>query len=587
MLISDYTLILIQRLPLLFLIYNSHCNFYTAAIPQRTNEPWSVILCKFADTARYEPQRREWYQNWMTGSGTDTIAKYFMNVSNGIYTITDTKVFGWVTLPWTVKQVRLMALADKALWNNDNFNSSVNFNSALLFFIKAKQLCVKLATQKTKLNKKKITILNTEHGAMYGNEDGVLITPRLSFNSVLTHEMVHSFHIGHSYSDRKITIFPFAHMGEYGDRYDLMSTSNAWMYKSQYGLSGPGLNGPHLDYLGWLPSNRILYFGREVMCHKLPIRIECAKDGRSSSIIRLSSLSISHAQSNDWLLVMLPFDKNDPANVFTLEFRTPKNYDSGIKQVQVEIYEISKKLFALRYSIAFTSKILQITYCYLQEAVVIHKIDRKGTTYYSTIITHSKDYDEMMVGTEWVHFLEQDSPKVYPVIKVRVERIDKQRQVAVLQINSTFSPVKPNKISCKSTKTQRHLKDEMNSSHIQNKIDTEGETIRILPPEQNRFFKDLATFGMNACNNGYVWRMIDPYDYACVTKNRQQEIRYQRKVGNPSGICHKPLMLRKAFPSDTACVTRREFTIIQKENAEWHKNMKYHSFFNGEETVVS
>ncbi|VDM07063.1 unnamed protein product [Wuchereria bancrofti] len=530
MLISDYTLILIQRLPLLFLIYNSHCNFYTAAIPQRTNEPWSVILCKFADTARYEPQRREWYQNWMTGSGTDTIAKYFMNVSNGIYTITDTKVFGWVTLPWTVKQVRLMALADKALWNNDNFNSS--------FFIKAKQLCVKLATQKTKLNKKKITILNTEHGAMYGNEDGVLITPRLSFNSVLTHEMVHSFHIGHSYSDRKITIFPFAHMGEYGDRYDLMSTSNAWMYKSQYGLSGPGLNGPHLDYLGWLPSNRILYFGR---------------DGRSSSIIRLSSLSISHAQSNDWLLVMLPFDKNDPANVFTLEFRTPKNYDSGIKQ----------------------------------EAVVIHKIDRKGTTYYSTIITHSKDYDEMMVGTEWVHFLEQDSPKVYPVIKVRVERIDKQRQVAVLQINSTFSPVKPNKISCKSTKTQRHLKDEMNSSHIQNKIDTEGETIRILPPEQNRFFKDLATFGMNACNNGYVWRMIDPYDYACVTKNRQQEIRYQRKVGNPSGICHKPLMLRKAFPSDTACVTRREFTIIQKENAEWHKNMKYHSFFNGEETVVS
>ncbi|EJW79137.1 hypothetical protein WUBG_09955, partial [Wuchereria bancrofti] len=70
MLISDYTLILIQRLPLLFLIYNSHCNFYTAAIPQRTNEPWSVILCKFADTARYEPQRREWYQNWMTGSGT-------------------------------------------------------------------------------------------------------------------------------------------------------------------------------------------------------------------------------------------------------------------------------------------------------------------------------------------------------------------------------------------------------------------------------------------------------------------------------------------------------------------------------------
>lgn len=82
------------------------------------------------------------------------------------------------------------------------------------------------------------------------------------------------------------------------------------------------------------------------------------------------------------------------------------------------------------------------TYWYLQEAVIIHKVNRKGANYYSTIITHCKDYDEMMVGTEWIHFLDQDNPKIYPTIKVRVERIDKQQQIAVLQINSTFNPVK-------------------------------------------------------------------------------------------------------------------------------------------------
>lgn len=27
-----------------------------------------MILCKFADTAAYEPHTREWYQKWMTGS---------------------------------------------------------------------------------------------------------------------------------------------------------------------------------------------------------------------------------------------------------------------------------------------------------------------------------------------------------------------------------------------------------------------------------------------------------------------------------------------------------------------------------------
>lgn len=79
---------------------------------------------------------------------------------------------------------------------------------------------------------------------------------------------------------------------------------------------------------------------------------------------------------------------------------------------------------------------------YLQEAIIIHKVDRKGTNYYSTIVTHSKDYDELMVGTEWMHFLEQDSPEVHPAIKLRVERIDRQRQIAILLINSTFNPVK-------------------------------------------------------------------------------------------------------------------------------------------------
>ncbi|KAM3719332.1 DNA-directed RNA polymerase I subunit [Dirofilaria immitis] len=493
------------------ILLNNHSNFYTVAIPQRANEPWTVILCKFADTTKYEPQTRDWYQKWMTGSGADTIAKYFMDVSNGIYTITGTNVLGWMTLPWTVKQVKLMALMDKTLRNDDNFNT--------LFFIKAKQLCIEFAARKTKLNKKKITILNTEYGAMYGKKDGVLITPQLSFNSVLTHEMVHSFHIGHSYSDREINIFPFAHMGEYDDRYDLMSTANAWMYKSKYGLSGPGLNGPHLDYLGWLPSNRILYFG-----------------------------SIPHAWSNDWLLVMVPYDNNDPSNVFTLEFRTPVNYDSGITQ----------------------------------EAVLIHKIDRKGTNYYSTIVTHCKNYDEMMVGTEWVHFIQQETTQFYPTIKIRVERIDKQQQIAILLINSTFSP-----ISCNITEMQDNLKNDRNKTDYRHFNETNiKKSDKISRCEQKKFFKDLMTFGMNACNDGYIWRTIDSYDYVCVTKERKQQIQNRKEVRNRHGICREPLVLRKAFPNDNACVTQKEFMITQQENAESYKNMKHYSFFNGEESIA-
>lgn len=49
--------------------------------------------------------------------------------------------------------------------------------------------------------------------------------------------------------------------GEYDDKYDLMSTANAFMYRTEFGLTGPGLNGAHLDYLGWLPVDRVVYFG--------------------------------------------------------------------------------------------------------------------------------------------------------------------------------------------------------------------------------------------------------------------------------------------------------------------------------------
>lgn len=56
-----------------------------------------------------------------------------------------------------------------------------------------------------------------------------------------------------------------------------MSTSNAYMYRTNFGMAGPGLNGPHLDFLGWLPNDRMLYFGR---------------DGRQNYTLRLVILNL-------------------------------------------------------------------------------------------------------------------------------------------------------------------------------------------------------------------------------------------------------------------------------------------------------
>ncbi len=93
--------------------------------------------------------------------------------------------------------------------------------------------------------------------------------------------------------------------GEYDDKYDLMSTANAYMFKSSYGMAGPGLNGPHLDFLGWLPSNRVYYFGTM---------------GHTEEILRLASLSVPHSETSSLLLVLIPYDRDDPQNVYRYIF---------------------------------------------------------------------------------------------------------------------------------------------------------------------------------------------------------------------------------------------------------------------------
>uniref|UniRef100_A0A1I7XQI6 MAM domain-containing protein n=1 Tax=Heterorhabditis bacteriophora TaxID=37862 RepID=A0A1I7XQI6_HETBA len=166
---------------------------------------------------------------------------------------------------------------------------------------------------------------------------------------------------------------PFA-VGEYDDKYDLMSTANAHMRPSTYGLNGPGLNGPHLDYLGWLPMNRMVYFGRS------------CRDGRQNYTLRLSSLSVPHRLTIGWLMVMIPYDRDDPGNVYTVEYRTPVGNDAGIRQ----------------------------------GAVVIHKVHKIGMSYYSTLITHANnEYNELTAGTEWIQFLHLEKDGGFEYIRVK------------------------------------------------------------------------------------------------------------------------------------------------------------------------
>ncbi|CAK5120082.1 unnamed protein product [Meloidogyne enterolobii] len=236
-----------------------------STIPRRGLEPWSIILCKFRDLATYEPRTKNWFIRWITGHNDehDTIEKYFMNVSNGLYSIGGSNVNGWFTLSKTQKDI--LRMVDKS-------------------------------------------------------RRGRINPPLLG-------------------SDSSFRVFPYASSGEYDDRYDLMSTANAYMYHSNFGMSGPGLNGPHLDYLGWLPMDRMLYFGRCNLFCILILKADFRESGNNYTL-RLSSISVPHNQTRGWLLIMLPYDRDDPNNYYTIELRTPHNFDRGIEQANYEILNI-------------------------------------------------------------------------------------------------------------------------------------------------------------------------------------------------------------------------------------------------------
>ncbi|KJH50708.1 hypothetical protein DICVIV_03148 [Dictyocaulus viviparus] len=481
------------------------------AIPRRGNEPWSIILCKFKDSD-YEPRADEWFSEWISGGNNpDTIESYFSSVSNAVYTIKGSNVTKWLSLPWTRNEVLRMAVMDPRLQSERERPFAI--------FDKAKQLCISFAEQNGfVLHRRKVTVVNMENTAVYGKDTGVLLTPKLIFSSVLTHEMIHSMNIGHSYSDRKIRVFPYSAMGEYDDKYDLMSTANAHMRPSTYGLSGPGLNGPHLDYLGWLPQNRIVFFGR---------------DGRKNYTLRLSSLSVPHRLTIGWLLVMIPYDRDDPGNVYTVEYRTPVGNDAAIKQ----------------------------------PAVIIHKVHRVDDSYYSTLITHERgEFDELTVGTEWLQFININIDGGFQYIRVKEVCHGEENRIPVKSVPSLISHGVQN-VCVKHNRTI-----------TQNDVDRQYL--------RQTFFDMRKTFGQNECKNGRVWRSIDAYDYVCVEPHRVDEVSENVVQVDDNGVgCDVDYVHRNAFQGDKACVSEDEHALIHKENAESHFHLRNYAFFNGADSV--
>lgn len=303
----------------------------------------------------------------------------------------------------------MKALCIFRLAENDPVLQNTYQNAAYQrFYHKTKEVCIETVEKYWNIripdrqrSPNIITVINDENVAIYcGPGVGILITPPAMLTSALSHEMVHTLNIGHSYSDRKVKVYPQAAIGEYDDKYDLMSTANAHMYSTDYGQTGPSLIGPHLDYLGWLPAHRIFYFGKHSPPEMREVRV------------KLSSLSLPHKKTWNYLLVAIPYDREDPQLVYTVEYRTKNGVDSGIPYDGV---------------------------------VLIHQIVNRDGYFYSQLITESSFKNEYNQGEQFYRVYEHLQGAF---LHITVNRANKDE--AEIQIHCTFEPTQ-----CKDTEVRR------------------------------------------------------------------------------------------------------------------------------------
>ena len=143
------------------------------------------------------------------------------------------------------------------------------------------------------------------------------------------HEMGHCYGLNHA---NLATVPPDV---EYGDKWDVMG--DGWSFTGPIfgpkgpghfppnGRSGPGLSAPSLDFLGWLPKDRIATFvtsGKTVTYRLFALNNTFRPDVRGHLMIKVPT----------------------PDRIFTIEFRHPQpsSWDFGIPRDGVLIHELRR-----------------------------------------------------------------------------------------------------------------------------------------------------------------------------------------------------------------------------------------------------
>jgi hypothetical protein len=507
-----------------------------SATPTRGSVQWSIILCTF--TGSPAPTRTaNFFRDMFVNRGTGGLADYLRDVSNGAVDFNGSVVRGWYTEPFTMAQAQARSRSDKF---QDCLNAARN-SATSPYTPPAGHL---------------IAVITDPDIDLFGMGGVGAFLPQSVDLGGMTHEVMHGMGLDHSFSDDpNYRNADWAQIGEYDDQWDVMSWANVFgTGTARFGSGGPGLNGYHMDEMGWLGRNRIHTFGA---------------NGQTAATFTLAALNSPATTGH--LLVRIPFDPADPYRYYTVEFRRNTGWDAGIGNSIVLIHEIRKNAngryytYLLRERTAARNPIQRLNANGV--TITINSINAANN---QAIVTITGNIAERCVmGFVWREASPTD--RVCVIVASRTQA-RQDNALAASRRNPNGGLYGPD--TCLQGFVWREA---FPSDHVCVTVQTRTQTRQENERAAERRNPARFVYGPNTCRVGFVWREADLRDYVCVTP----AVRAQTWTDNalaatrrsPNGgrygpdTCLAGYVWREAFPGDHVCVIPPTRTQARQDNA--------------------
>jgi hypothetical protein len=512
------------------------------ARPWRGSIPWSFILCKFSDSTT-PPNDVQYYQNMTIASGTHSLADYVKAISYGQADLNGSTLHGWYTEPHTTAYEVTLGQGNGGANRIKRFNDCVAAAAA-----STTDKYVPPSTDRVYvITWPQVDVVGFENCcALGGGPQSLFGLPEVA------HEFGHGIGLEHSWSNDTTWCDggpnPCTGGGVYDNPWDLMSAANIYADPTgAFGGGPPDLDAYHLDDMGWMPQSRVVTLG---------------SNGILSQTVTLAALT--HPEVSGALLVRVPFDANDRFQYYTIEYRTPDGWDSGIPGSIVMINQIKKNA-----SYTQTTLLRELgSYAGTGSGPPVQSLSTNGVTI--AVKGTSGDQATVTVSTQLAlpcasGFVFRDTSSIDRVCVTQAEK-----NAAVSEDSASRSHQQPNWTTCLNGYVWRaaYPNDDVCVTPAQRSAAaTENAN------SYNNANQNLAVYGPNTCQNGYVWRSADDDDYVCVSYATEAQVQADDAAAGGrhlpgSDTCKTGYVWRSAWPSDHACVPPASRTQATNDNAQ-------------------